>query len=169
MIAEIALALAFVILMVFMFNGTLGIGRDANNRVSAIKDAVVNAELEKYNGKIVSGDTVISTINKLQTSSDGVKMTYGVCKSTTVGTTSNWEFFGVQAFKAKSGTTAKEYFDGSNTAHGYLTASTKQAYKKYDLSKTVGSTGYISPVKEYTSKLVFNQNGVLIGIVFIVK
>ena len=58
------------------------------------------------------------------------------------------------------------YADGDEADNVYVT-SPSSSYTTHDTSLLPNETGYISPVDTYTSQLVFNQNGVLVGMVFI--
>lgn len=163
-IAEVGFALIFIILMASIVGNVIGFGNASNDKLEHIRETVNNAELESYNGSIVSGDTVISTINKMTESDTGVKMSYAVCYNTTTGSESNWGFYGCKKIEFSSG--ANELVDSNNTNIENLKSGDGGEYTKYKIATKPGETGYISPVKEFTSTLAFNSNGVLIGIVF---
>lgn len=173
-IAEVGFALIFIILMASIVGNVIGFGNASNDKLEHIRETVNNAELESYNGSIVSGDTVISTINKMTESDTGVKMSYAVCYNqsnpslTDTGTESHWNFYGCKKIEFSSG--AQELVDSNNNSNNPNIENLKSGdggeYTKYKIATKPGETGYISPVQEFTSTLAFNSNGVLIGIVF---
>lgn len=159
-IASIAFALVFIILMALIFGNVIDFGNKANNNIMDLKQAVVEADIEQYNGSVVSGDTVISTINKLKETKNGIKMSYAVC-SGSESSSSAWTYYGFKAMKYDSSVGSSGGYMGTTTA--------SDTYASYKTSLRPGNNGYISPVQEYTSKIVINENGVLVGIKFIKK
>lgn len=147
-IALIIFALVFVILMSIMFGHVVGFGNNTNEQLSNMNRAVIEADLMNYDDTVISGDTVISTINKMKELKDGTKMSY------TVKTTS-WTDYGHQAV---AGAGSIDSIDAGNVGTAEV------EYKKY--SAEVGDSDFISPVDSYKSKVVANENGVIIGIAF---
>ncbi len=156
-IAEIAFAVVFIIIMATIFRTVTNFGNNANNSLQSISKAIEDADIATYNGTTVSGDTVVSTINKLQATKNGVKMSYYV-KSSDVKDSYGYEVI-------NSGSGSPNILDaGGDKISGYYSKSANSDYKDY--SAKVGETGFISPVENYKSNLAFNENGVLVGIIF---
>lgn len=165
-IAEIIFALVFVILMAMIFRNVIGFGNDANSTISGMREAIADADIASYDDTIVSGDTVISTVNKLKETKNGLKLSYAVCVDDNTSSSSSWYTYGsgVLQFSGSSGT----IHNGGNVTIDNIAAGTAfDSYKTYKLSLRPGEDGYISPVQEYKSQLAFNNNNVLIGIVFV--
>lgn len=159
-IAGISFALVFIILMAFIFGNVVDFGNKANSNITDLKEAVIAADIEQYNDSVVSGDTVISTINKLKETKNGIKMSYAVCDGSE-GSSSAWKYYGYKVLK---------YDSSVGTSGGYIgTTAASDSYTSYKTSLKPGNTGYISPVQEYKSQIVLNENGVLVGIKFIRK
>lgn len=159
-IAGMSFALVFIVLMALIFGNVIDFGNRANDSIMDLKQAVVDADIEQYNGSIVSGDTVISTINKLKETKNGIKMSYAVC-SGSESSSSAWSYYGFKVLK---------YDSSVGSSGGYIgTTAASDSYTSYKTSLKPGNSGYISPVQEYTSKVVVNDNGVLVGIKFIKK
>lgn len=157
-IVGIIFSLIFAIFLINIFSNVTELGNIANNNIMTIQQNIEKADLEAYNDKIVSGDTVISTINKMQTTTNGYKLSYGVCLGSE-GTSSNWKFYGYKGLKFSSAV--------GSSGH-YIIASTPQVeYINYETSLKPGNSGYISPVDEFNAHIVTNENGIIIGIIFI--
>lgn len=160
-IAGIAFALVFVIIMALIFNNVLDFGNSANADITNIKESIASADLEQYNNKIVSGDTVASTINKMKETKDGLKMSYIVCKSPSESTSaSNWMVFGQSAVMAGTSNPLK-HADGTNDTNLSLTSAGDRYVTYVTSSKT------ISPVKEYKANILLSGNDVVVGIKFV--
>lgn len=158
-IVGIIFSLIFAIFLIGVFGNVTQLGNIANNNIRTIQQNIEKADLEAYNDKIVSGDTVISTINKMQTTTNGYKLSYGVCLGSE-GTSSNWKFYGYKGLK----------FSSTNSSDHYITTSTPQVeYINYETSLKPGNSGYISPVDEFNSYIVTNENDIIVGIIFIEK
>lgn len=148
-VALITFALIFVVLMSVCFGHVVGFGNKANNNISSIEMAIVDADLEQYNNKVVSGDAVISTINKMKELKDGTKMSYVVKND------SSWTSYGHSAITATGGI---DNIDASMVGTG------EAEYTRY--TANLGDSAFINPVDSYQSKVVGNENGVVIGIAF---
>ena len=151
-IVEITLmvfALIFVILLSVTFGHVVGFGNKANNQVYSIEQAIVEADLEQYDNKVVSGDTVISTVNKMRELKNGTKMSYAVKADGT------WIAYGHSAITAVG---------SIDTIDGAMVGAGSTDYTKYEAQ--VGDPGFVSPVDSYKSKVVANENGVIIGVAF---
>ena len=165
-IAEIGFALVFVMILSFIFYNIYGYSNDLNLDVETMQEVVNEADLAPYDNKTVSGDAVMSTINKMKEAKGGLSMSYGVCNGSTA-TASNWQFYGYGALKYASGEGNPAYYADGDEADNVYVTSPSSSYTTHDTSLLPNETGYISPVDTYTSQLVFNQNGVLVGMVFI--
>lgn len=157
-IASIIFSLVFAIFLLSVFGNVMKFGDTANRNIQTIQQNIESADLETYNDKIVSGDTVISTINKMKSTKNGYKLSYGVC-SGSAGTSSNWDFYGYKGLEFSSSAGASSY---------YITTKEPQVdYVSYKTSLKPGDSGYISPVDEFNTHIITNENGVIMGIVFI--
>lgn len=160
-IAGIVFALVFVILMSLIFMNVITFGEVANNSIERITQVTEEANLEQYNETVVSGDTIIATINKVKETRNGIKMSYAVCNGST-NSAGSWSKYGYCKLEYSAGAGASNYY----TAIG----SGVENYKTYDLTLTsADGNSYISPVQEYTSHIITSTNGALVGIVFIKK
>lgn len=158
-IAGIVFALVFIVLMSMIFMNVINFGEVANNSIERIAQVTEEANLEQYNETVVSGDTVIATINKVKETRNGIKMSYAVCNGA-ANSASNW---------TKYGYCKLDYSAEAGAGNQYTTIGTGVTeYKTYDLTLTSSDgNGYISPVQEYTSHIITSTNGMLVGIVFI--
>lgn len=173
-IAEIAFALVFVLIIAVIFSRVYNVGNTINLDIENMQETINDAGLAPYDDKTVSGDTVMSTINKMETTRNGMAMSYAVCASSGDGAQAvegNWEFYGHQAIGFTSNQANAEditLFDSNgNKITGLGSAASQSTYTKYNTNLVPNENGYISPVKTYLSKLVFNKNGVLVGMAFI--
>lgn len=158
-IAEIAFALIFIILMSLIFSNVLGFGNGANANLAKIKEYAAEASLTPYDNTIVSGDTVVSTINKMKETDDGLKLSY------IVETRSGWNTYGHKSIT--HGTGAGTVFGSDGKVVNNMTIQTSSnSYSTYRITMRPGDEEYISPVSEYEAKLLFNTNGVLLGVLF---
>lgn len=148
-IALIVFALMFVVLLSIAFGHVVGFGNKANNQIYGIERAIVEADLEQYDNKVISGDAVISTVNKMKELKDGTKMSYAIKADGT------WIAYGHSAIAAVG---SIDSIDDS------MVGSAEVEYTKYEAQ--VGENGFVSPVDSYKSKVVANTNGVIIGIAF---
>ncbi len=158
-IVGILMALVFVGVMGVIFTNVIDFGKKAEVNMESLTESVDQAELESYNGKIVSGESVISAINKLKETPNGIKMSYVV---STTGSTTSWVGYGYQGIKydaTAAGTSTYGYKIGINT-----TAVTK--YAEYNTSLEVTDSKFINPVVNYKSDIVFSKNGAILGIAF---
>lgn len=158
-IAGIVFALVFVILMSLIFMNVINFGEVANNSIERITQVTEEANLEQYNETVVSGDTIIATINKVKETRNGIKMSYAVCNGAP-NSASSW---------TKYGYCKLEYSASEGAEKKYTTIGTGVTeYKTYDLTLTSSdSNKYISPVQEYTSHIITSTNGMIVGVVFI--
>ena len=163
--AEIAFAMAFIVVMALIMSTVSGFGTSTNKRLTNMRETAQMAEFAPYNEGIVSGDTVISTINKLKETPNGTKMSYGVCHGGNMATSSNWKFYGIKRFVYASGQSA--LYTANNAVVSNLKIGSAQAYTTYDVSTAVGAAGYISPAKEYRASILHNKNGNMMGIIFV--
>lgn len=157
-IAGIVFSMVFIMIMASIFFVAQDYGESTHNEMLNTKQRAVAAELESYNERIVSGDTVISTINKMKETTDGLKLSYGVCV-TSPSEEGNWQWYGYGGLKYSSESGASGYYTG--------TQSTVTSYKLYDTTIKPGTDGYVSPTKEFKAHLISNTNGIIVGIVFI--
>ena len=119
-IAEIGFALVFVMILSFIFYNIYGYSNDLNLDVETMQEVVNEADLAPYDNKTVSGDTVMSTINKMKEAKGGLSMSYGVCNGSTA-TASNWQFYGYGALKYASGEGNPAYYaDGDEADNVYV-------------------------------------------------
>lgn len=157
-IAEIIFAIVFIIIMALLFNTVTNFGDSANESLTNIKQSIEDADIASYNNTTVSGDTVVSTINKLKTTKNGVKLSYYVDLDTLADNS-----FGYCTIKSGNG--AKVLDSDGKELSGYTYSSAETTYVTYK-GKAGNTSEFISPVENYTSKLAFNENGVLIGMIF---
>ena len=157
-ISLIVFAMVFIVIMVTIFGGVLDIGNQNINSLTDIQNLIVEADLEGYNDTIVSGDTVISTINKLKETKNGFKLSYAVC-SGAASSSGNWRYYGYGGLEYSSSVGASGDYIGVGES--------STEYKSYKTSLKPGDSGYISPVQEYRCRVVVNINGVVSGIAFI--
>lgn len=160
-IAEIVFALVFIILMATIFSTVTNFGDSANTALEGIRESIDRAELQAYNNATVSGDTVIATINKLRETKNGLKVSYYVAELTNV---TDECIFGYGA--VTSDNNSNELVNSDNKSTGYYSSTAKSTYKSYNTILKPGEDGFINPVSEYKSILLFNSNGVFIGMAF---
>jgi hypothetical protein len=173
-IASVVFALVFVILMAIVFRQVATYTKASASDINDLNIADAEAELVTYNNTIVSGDTVMSTINKLKELKSGVKMSYLVYTNSSTAkmmdppsydfylgviTASYWQTYGYAALR--NGNAVGGAVDTSTLRISYRqTAGTK--YKKYE-----EGTFVISPVEEYYSYIIRSDNETPLGILFI--
>lgn len=161
-VTEIALTMVFIVALVLIFSTVMRYTKESDTRLQNIEQIAIEAELQSYDNTVVSGDTVISTINKLKEAKNGIKMSYLVVDG------SSTTRYGYQQLKGlyketettSTGTIEHEYADTEPL-------DPTQSYAKYTLTAhDSASAEFISPVAEYKSKLALTKNGALAGIVF---
>lgn len=157
-IAGIVFSMVFIMIMASIFYVAQDYGESAHNDMMNTKQRAVAAELESYNERVVSGDTVVSTINKMKETNDGLKLSYGVCLDTP-SAEGSWQWYGYGGLTFSSDVGSSGYYVG--------TQPTVTSYKLYDTTIKPGTEGYVSPTKEFKAHLISNTNGIVIGIVFI--
>ena len=165
-IAEIIFALVFIVMLAVLFTSVMNFSKDTNTKIEGLQKQIADAELESYNGgkndnnkMVVSGATVQSTINKLKTTNNGLKLSYIV----KIGT--SYTQYGHSYISSGSGSGNSALINGLGESVGVKLGTYNDTYKTYGNLKP-GATGFISPVKEFKSQLLFNKNGVLVGIYF---
>jgi len=152
-IAEIAFAIVFIILMATIFKTVTSVGNNANSQLENIQRSIEEAELQSYDKTIVSGDTIISTINKMRETDTGLRLSYNI----------DGKPYGYGMLNS-SGSDA--YNSSGEVVSGVKVASAESSYKRYDTSLRPGDTDFISPVAEYNSNVICNSNGTVIGVYF---
>jgi hypothetical protein len=143
-VVGIVLALVFVGLLTVIFDMITSTGNSATDTFGSTKDAIVYNELKQFDGGVVSGTTVISTINNLRESKAGTRMSYVV----------------------KNGTTYTAYgYGGIAASSSYTVSSPGTTYTQYKVTD-VNSSGYISDSSKYSASIAKATNGTIVGIIF---
>lgn len=153
-IAEIAFAVVFIMIIAVLFRTVMGFGDNANNTLNNIQKSIEDAEMQSYDNSIVSGDNVVSTINKLMETKNNVRLSYLV----------DGESYGYSVLASPG--SGKVYDSAGSEISSVGTVTANSSYKKYPTSLRPGDSEFISPVAEYESQLAFNANGTLVGIIF---
>lgn len=162
-IAGILFAVIFIVALALVFKNVMGFTDTANKQLTHIQELVESADLSAYDRKVVSGDSVVSAINKLRETSNGTKMSYVVIENNTPTCYGIHKFDNAQPIKS-DGSVAS---DGDTVAYylaGEVADSDFDSYKSYN--KRADEEGFISPVKEYNSYIMITSNGVAVGVVF---
>lgn len=157
-VSLIVFAMVFIVLMVTIFSNVINIGNININSLNNMKELIADADLDVYDGTIVSGDTVISTINKLKETKNGFKLSYAVCDGVT-SNSGNWRYYGYSGLKYDSNVGSSGDYIG--------VVDSNIDYISYKTSLKPGDNGYISPVQEYRCRVILNGNGVISGVAFI--
>lgn len=147
-IVGIIFAVVFVAIMALMFFQVIDFGNETAMDLQAIEQSITDADLEPYNNTIVSGDTVISTINKMKELRDGSKLGY-IVKS---GATSDQ--YGYYSLVVGNSENSDDYYEVTS-------ASPNTSYK--DITNS-SKGNFIN--KRYKANIAINKNGVVLGIVF---
>lgn len=147
-IVGIIFAVVFVAIMALMFFQVIDFGNETAMDLQAIEQSITDADLEPYNNTVVSGDTVISTINKMKELRDGSKLGY-IVKS---GATNNQYGY----YDITNGS-----LDSSTGFYNVNSASPNASYISIDNSL---KGNFIN--KRYKANIAINKNGVVLGIVF---
>lgn len=157
-IAGIIFSLVFICIMASIFFVVNNQGSGIQNDLLNTKENMVSAEFEAYNEKTVSGDTVISTINKFKQTNTGLKMSYGVCTGS-VSSSGNWKYYGHLGIGFSSSAGASKWYSQAKA--------TSDKYTLYNTTLKPGASGYISPTQEFKAHLVKSANDVVVGVVFV--
>lgn len=170
-IAEITFALLFIILLSLLFGKVYNFGSNANDKIEAMRAQAAETEVVPYNGTVVSGDSVISAINKLKETDTGLKMSYAVCQETSTASQSNWYYYGAECIEWSGSDPEQDLVNsaGDKIDNLKLGSGTASGYSEYNIALRPSDEGFISPVAEYNADLAFNVNGVLVGVVFILS
>lgn len=168
-IAGILFAVIFIVALALVFKNVMRFTDTANKQLTHIQELVESADLSAYDRKVVSGDSVVSAINKFREASNGTKMSYVV-----IDADNENQYYGMHKFKditavKKDPSSVEEnmqnidYYkpvklDDSND--DYTT------YYPYDTTIKLGTKGSINPVTEYESYILMTENDVIIGVVF---
>lgn len=148
--AVTAIVLVVVVSIVFAF---VYIGQNAANegedKLATSVSGLSEKEYQKYNGTVLSGGTAAATIEQFSTRPDFVVCLKTKANSATLPT-------GVQSLDStatnyikKVDTNKTRFFQGSNNAGTIYTKSEKN---------------YVNPAAQFKSGLVYDANGVVIGI-----
>ena len=168
-IVSIVLALVFIGILLGLFAVVDIIGETSINQAEGINKNILNSELEPYNNTLVSGDTVIATINKLKELSDGTKMSYLVCTNktyaTVTGGTSYWKKYGVQGLSKNTSaitSNTKVKVSGAYSTITSISASSTDATSYV----TYTGTSDVVVTANYRSNIVYYNNRP-VGIIFV--
>lgn len=158
-IAELMFALVFIVVMAHIVSTVVDFGKNANNTLVAMEQAAEEADLSAYDNATISGDIVIATINKMKETNNGIKLSYLV----KIG--SSYKKYGYCAINSSSGSNSL-YKKGETSPISGISVTTRQSSYTYYSIHTPGADGFISPVEEYTSEILYNGNFAVIGILF---
>ena len=163
-IISILISLVFISGLIMLFSIINKEVKNTANEAVSLNNQIEMSEFEPYNHKIVSGDTVVATINKFRRSRAGVDMSYAICKTSTASSTSsNWSFYGVHKMKyfgsssTDSSYSIQSYY--TDSIIGYI--STNTTLTSYT---TIGNS-VIKPTDKYLAEVAMYR-GIPIGVVF---
>lgn len=157
-IAEVLFAIIFIVLMATIFNTVSRFGNQANNMILNIQQSIEDSDLKAYDNAIISGDAVRSLVNGMKETRNGTKMSYIVDIS---GTKNE---YGYKAVTTDSTVANAAYDSTAQEISGIYIKDSEASYASYDTSTEITAADFINPVDQYETKLIFNANGVAIGI-----
>ena len=157
-IAEIMFAIMFIVLMATLFNTVTRFGNQANNMILNIQQSIEDSDLKAYDNAIISGDAVRSLINGMKETRNGTKMSYMVDISGTKNA------YGYKAVTTDSSAANAAYDSSAQEVSGVYIKNSEADYASYNTSTEITDSSFINPVDQYETKLIFNANGIAIGI-----
>jgi hypothetical protein len=159
-VVSMILALIFTSALILIYSNIDKFSRGAQNEVSTINSNAVYSEFEAYNDTTVSGDTVISTINKFRETRDGVKLSYLVIRDSTIGK------YGLSNIIKGTNSAKVLYKFNGDAISGYIvndiTKESSATYVLYDNDSSLE----IYPNDKYKSTVAC-RSGYPIGIIFV--
>lgn len=167
-IASIIFALMFIGIMSILLSQINEYGNSISNSIGSFNSNIIMSELEPYNGKIVSGDTIINLINNKARLPDGSLMSIAV--SVGPGTDTCY-VYGLKRPATGSNCTYLWWSNtGSKDSRKYSMGvkgvdTSAQIY--YDVNLASGDERYIPPFREYKGHLLYDWDAsVVVGIYF---
>ena len=158
-IVEIVFAMVFVMIMALLFKTVTDNTNKQTKLMENLQESITNTELQSYDGTRVSGDTVRSVINKMESTENGIRMSYYVVQN---GGSYKYGYKHITDVGAGTGA----LYDSNGASINASFDATNYKYETYNLTTQPSSSEFISPVVTYESKIVFNVNGAIIGIMF---